>query len=67
MTNPDCGPLLGWDAGWIFGQNILLETTSVVLVVAETGQIDNPGRLTSYSCSTVSCGAMQDLLGYLCF
>ena len=33
--SPGHGPLLGWDAGWIFGQNIVLETMRMVLVVTE--------------------------------
>ena len=46
------GYLLGWDAGWIFGQNIFFEITNLVLVVTETGQIDHPEKLRSYSCLT---------------
>ena len=47
--NPGYGHLLGRDAEWIFGQNIILETTHVVLVVTETEHVNHPessGRKT---------------------
>ena len=50
--SPGYGPLLGWDAGLIFGQNVFLETTTE--------------RLRSYSRLTLSCDVVEGLLEYLC-
>ena len=57
-SNPVCGPLLDQDPGWIFGQKYYLQATTVILVVAVTGQIDHSGRLRSYACLTWSGSAV---------